>query len=216
MTYIVNEKCIKCKLMDCVEVCPVDCFYEGRNMLVIKPDECIDCGVCEPDCPVDAIDPDTNNGTEKWLEINTKYSEIWPNISEKKDPPKDNEKYTNIAALLIHAAKIDEQYTEKEKKIIKKTLEEISNKEIKVEEVILDAEKLDYNSNQILDFTKTIKNLEENLKKQLVETLWRIIYSDKNVDLYESSLMRRLTGLLYIDSKTLGDIKNKISNENLK
>ena len=125
-----------------------------------------------------------------------------------------NEKYTNIAALLIHAAKIDEQYTEKEKKIIKKTLEEISNNKIKVDEVIADAEKLDNNSNQILDFTKTIKNLEENLKKQLVETLWRIIYSDKNVDLYESSLMRRLTGLLYIDSKTLGDIKNKISNEN--
>ena len=134
----------------------------------------------------------------------------------KDQKVKDNEKYTNIAALLIHAAKIDEQYTEKEKKIIKKTLEEISNNKIKVDEVIADAEKLDNNSNQILDFTKTIKNLEENLKKQLVETLWRIIYSDKNVDLYESSLMRRLTGLLYIDSKTLGDIKNKIYNENLK
>ena len=134
----------------------------------------------------------------------------------KDQKVKNTEKYTNIAALLIHVAKIDEQYTEKEKKIIKKTLEEISNKEIKVEEVILDAEKLDNNSNQILDFTKTIKNLEEDLKKKLVETLWRIIYSDKNVDLYESSLMRRLAGLLYIDSKTLGDIKNKISNENLK
>ena len=134
----------------------------------------------------------------------------------KDQKVKNTEKYTNIAALLIHAAKIDEQYTEKEKKIIKKTLEEISNNKIKVDEVIADAEKLDNNSNQILDFTKTIKNLEENLKKQLVETLWRIIYSDKNVDLYESSLMRRLTGLLYIDSKTLGDIKNKISNENLK
>ena len=102
MTYIVNEKCIKCKLMDCVEVCPVDCFYEGKNMLVIKPDECIDCGVCEPECPVDAIKPDTEAGSEKWLEINekwlqvnTKYSEIWPNISKKKDPPIDNEKYKN-------------------------------------------------------------------------------------------------------------------------
>ena len=84
MTYLVNEKCIKCKLMDCVDVCPVDCFYEGKNMLVIKPDECIDCGVCEPECPVDAIVPDTAEGSEKWLEINTKYSEIWPNISEKK------------------------------------------------------------------------------------------------------------------------------------
>ena len=85
MTYVVNEKCIKCKLMDCVDVCPVDCFYEGKNMLVIKPDECIDCGVCEPECPVDAIEPDTNEGINKWLEINTKYSEIWPNITTKKE-----------------------------------------------------------------------------------------------------------------------------------
>ena len=96
MTYIVNDKCIKCKLMDCVEVCPVDCFYEGKNMLVIKPDECIDCGVCEPECPVDAIKPDTEDGSEKWLELNKKYSEIWPNISEKKDPPTDNEKWLEI------------------------------------------------------------------------------------------------------------------------
>ena len=95
MTYLVNDKCIKCKLMDCVEVCPVDCFYEGKNMLVIKPDECIDCGVCEPECPINAIVPDTENGSEKWLELNKKYSEIWPNISQKKDPPKDNEKYKN-------------------------------------------------------------------------------------------------------------------------
>ena len=87
MTYIVNDKCIKCKLTDCVDVCPVDCFYEGKNMLVIKPDECIDCGVCEPECPVDAIKADTESGSEQWLEINKKYSEIWPNISEKKDPP---------------------------------------------------------------------------------------------------------------------------------
>ena len=77
-------KCIKCKLTDCVEVCPVDCFYEGKNMLVIKPDECIDCGVCEPECPVDAIKADTEPGSEKWLEINKKYSEIWPNINLKK------------------------------------------------------------------------------------------------------------------------------------
>ena len=88
VTYIVNENCIKCKLMDCVEVCPVDCFYEGKNMLVIKPDECIDCGVCEPECPVDAIVSDTEPGSEKWLEVNKKYSEIWPNINEKKIPPR--------------------------------------------------------------------------------------------------------------------------------
>ena len=73
MTYIVNDKCIKCKYTDCVEVCPVDCFYEGENMLVIHPDECIDCGVCEPECPVDAIKPDTEPGLEKWLELNRKF-----------------------------------------------------------------------------------------------------------------------------------------------
>jgi ATP-dependent RNA helicase SUPV3L1/SUV3 len=92
---VVNDKCIKCKLTDCVDVCPVDCFYEGKNMLVIKPDECIDCGVCEPECPVDAIKADTEPGSEQWLEINKKYSEIWPNISEKKDPPTDHEKFKN-------------------------------------------------------------------------------------------------------------------------
>ena len=73
--------------MDCVEVCPVDCFYEGKNMLVIKPDECIDCGVCEPECPIDAIVPDTESESEKWLEVNTKYSELWPRITEKKESP---------------------------------------------------------------------------------------------------------------------------------
>ena len=83
MTYLVNEKCIKCKLMDCVEVCPVDCFYEGKNMLVIKPDECIDCGVCEPECPIDAIVPDTESGSEKWLDINRKYS-VFGQIFQKR------------------------------------------------------------------------------------------------------------------------------------
>ena len=140
------------------------------------------------------------------------------NIFKKKNDKeiKKNEKFLNIAALLIHVAKIDENYTEKEKEIIKRTIEEISNNNIKAKDIIEDAEKLDNDSNQILNFTKTVKNLEENLKIKLIETLWRIIYSDKNVDLYEASLMRRLAGLLYIDSKTLGDIKNKIYNENLK
>ena len=78
MTYVVNEACIKCKYMDCVEVCPVDCFYEGENMLVIHPDECIDCGVCEPECPAEAILPDTTPGAEKWVEMNREYSEQWP------------------------------------------------------------------------------------------------------------------------------------------
>ena len=87
MTYIVIENCIKCKYMDCVEVCPVDCFYEGENMLVIHPDECIDCGVCEPECPAEAIKPDTEPGLEKWLQINTEYAEKWPNITIKREPP---------------------------------------------------------------------------------------------------------------------------------
>ena len=82
LTYIVNENCIRCKYTDCVEVCPVDCFYEGENMLVIHPDECIDCGVCEPECPVDAIKPDTEPGIEKWLDLNRQYSAVWPNIQE--------------------------------------------------------------------------------------------------------------------------------------
>ena len=74
MTYVVTDNCIKCKYMDCIEVCPVDCFYEGENMLVIHPDECIDCGVCEPECPADAIKPDTEQGLEKWLEVNGEYA----------------------------------------------------------------------------------------------------------------------------------------------
>ena len=98
MTYIVNDKCIKCKLMDCVEVCPVDCFYEGENMLVIKPDECIDCGVCEPECRVSAIEPDTNEEAKKWVELNTKYTETWPNITKKRenDVPKDQADWRNV------------------------------------------------------------------------------------------------------------------------
>ena len=98
MTYIVNDKCIKCKLMDCVEVCPVDCFYEGENMLVIKPDECIDCGVCEPECPVEAIKPDTDGIAEGLLKINSKFSEIWPNKTKKRpnDVPIDQEKWRGV------------------------------------------------------------------------------------------------------------------------
>ena len=95
MPYVVNQKCIKCKYTDCVEVCPVDCFYEGENMLVIHPDECIDCGVCEPECPVEAITPDTDDSAKDWTEINKKFSETWPNISKKKEPPTDNEKFKN-------------------------------------------------------------------------------------------------------------------------
>ena len=89
MTYVVTEQCIKCKYQDCVEVCPVDCFYEGENMLVINPDECIDCGVCEPECPAEAIMPDTEDGLQEWLELNAKLSKDWPNITAKKETPAD-------------------------------------------------------------------------------------------------------------------------------
>ena len=93
MSYIVTDNCIKCKYTDCVEVCPVDCFYEGENMLVIDPDECIDCGVCEPECPADAISADTDSGLEKWLEINTKFAQLWPNITLKKDELPDAKEF---------------------------------------------------------------------------------------------------------------------------
>src|SRR2546422_4659912 len=96
MTYVVNESCIKCKLMDCVEVCPVDCFYEGENMLVIHPDECIDCGVCEPECPVDAIKPDTEPGLEKWLSLNAEFAKSWPNITVKREPPADAKDWEGV------------------------------------------------------------------------------------------------------------------------
>ncbi|HET7334808.1 MAG TPA: ferredoxin FdxA [Rhizomicrobium sp.] len=89
MTYVVNDACIKCKYMDCVEVCPVDCFYEGENMLVIDPDVCIDCGVCEPECPAEAIKSDTEPGLEKWLALNAEFSKVWPNITQKGEPPAD-------------------------------------------------------------------------------------------------------------------------------
>jgi len=97
MTYVVNESCVKCKLMDCVEVCPVDCFYEGENMLVIHPDECIDCGVCVPECPVEAIQPDTESGVEKWVALNAEYAQKWPNITAKKTPPPDSRNWEGVS-----------------------------------------------------------------------------------------------------------------------
>ena len=99
MTYIIKDECIKCKLTDCVEVCPVDCFYEGENMLVINPDECIDCGVCEPECPINAIVADINyeeKDKDKWLLLNKNFSAIWPNIVKMKEPMLDHEKFKDI------------------------------------------------------------------------------------------------------------------------
>ena len=101
MTYVVNDNCIKCKYTDCVEVCPVDCFYEGANMLVIHPDECIDCGVCQPECPVEAIVPDTEDDPDaKWLKLNTEYAKVWPNITVMGTPPADADDYAKVKGKL--------------------------------------------------------------------------------------------------------------------
>ena len=97
MTYVVTDVCINCKYNDCVEVCPVDCFYEGENMLVINPDECIDCGVCVPECPIDAIVPDTDERAEPFLELNRDYSMgKWPNITKNKDGLPQAEEFKNV------------------------------------------------------------------------------------------------------------------------
>jgi len=98
MTFLVGENCIKCKLTDCVEVCPVDCFYEGPNMLVIHPDECIDCALCEPECPVEAIfsEDEIPAGQEDFLELNAELAEVWPNIVEKIDPPEDEADWRDV------------------------------------------------------------------------------------------------------------------------
>ncbi|OUI79114.1 hypothetical protein HK18_04215 [Commensalibacter intestini] len=93
MTYVVTENCIRCKYMDCVEVCPVDCFYAGENFLVINPEECIDCGVCEPECPAEAIFPDSDDRSADWLEINTELSKSWPNMTRKGTSPVDADEW---------------------------------------------------------------------------------------------------------------------------
>ena len=121
-----------------------------------------------------------------------------------------------VSALLIHTAKIDENYTNNEEEIIKKTLLELGVRKENLTSTIKKAKIIEENSNQILEFTREVKNLPENEKIKIIEALWAIIYSNKNADLYETNLMRRLAGLLYIDNKVMGDIKNKIKNENLK
>ena len=133
-------------------------------------------------------------------------------IFKKKENIDD--KKTNLlsktASLLIHAAKIDEEYTEKEKLIIKKTLIKLGADSKNINEILDIAENNEKNSNQILDFTKEIKNSAEDFKIKLIESLWTIIYSDSKSDMYEANLMRRLSGLLYLDNKLVGDIKEKI------
>ena len=133
----------------------------------------------------------------------------------KKDEIKNNNFLTKVCALLIHAAKIDENYTDKEEEIIKKTLNELGVEDENISKTIEDAKIIEESSNQILDFTREVKNLPEQDKIKIVEALWSIIYSNNDADIYETNLMRRLAGLLYIDNKTMGDIKEKIK-QNLK
>ena len=129
----------------------------------------------------------------------------------KKDSTETDKNFlVKTCALLIHAAKIDENYTENEEDIIKKTLLELGAKEETISQTIKDAQSIEENSNQILDFTREVKNLSEQDKIKIIESLWSIIYSNKDADIYETNLMRRLAGLLYIDNKTMGDIKEKI------
>ena len=128
----------------------------------------------------------------------------------KKEEAKNIEFLTKVCALLIHAAKIDENYTDKEEEIIKKTLNELGIENEDISKTIEEAKIIEENSNQILDFTREVKNLPEQDKIKIVEALWSIIYSNNDADIYETNLMRRLAGLLYIDNKTMGDIKEKI------
>ena len=133
----------------------------------------------------------------------------------KRKNHNNSEYLIKVAALLIHAAKIDENFSSIEENIIKQTLLKIGANNDNVEEIIKNGEKIEENSNQILDFTKEVKNMSEKDKIKIIETLWKIIYSNKIADNYETNLMRRLAGLLYIDNKIMGDIKEKIKKENL-
>ena len=131
----------------------------------------------------------------------------------KKEDKKEDFPLSKIGSLLIHAAKIDENYSSEEEEIIKKTLISLGAEPDKIEQLIKISIENEEKSNQILEFTKEVKNLSDDYKTKIIEALWRIIYSNKNADIYETNLMRRLTGLLYIDSKIMGDIKEKIKKE---
>ena len=133
------------------------------------------------------------------------------NLFKKKSNTKENNvSLVAVCSLLIHSAKIDQNYTEKEKNIIIKALIEMGAKNENLEEIVKEAEKKEQDSNQILDFTKKVKSISEDEKKIIIEALWKIIYSDENADIYETNLMRRLSGLLYLDNKVVGDIKIKV------
>ena len=138
---------------------------------------------------------------------------FFKNKGKERDIVNDDKFYSNIAALLIHVAKIDENYEDKEKDIIKKTLIELGAASSNIDKLISDASVIEENSNQILNFTREVKNAPESDKIRIIESLWRIVYADNSADIYETNLMRRLAGLLYIDAKTMGDLKEKIKQE---
>ena len=138
---------------------------------------------------------------------------FFKNKEKEEDTMNNDKSYSNIAALLIHVAKIDENYEDKEKEIIRKTLIELGATISNIDKLIADASVIEENSNQILSFTREVKNAPESDKIRIVESLWKIIYSDDNADMYETNLMRRLAGLLYIDAKTMGDLKEKVKKE---
>jgi uncharacterized tellurite resistance protein B-like protein len=135
-------------------------------------------------------------------------------FKNRKESTIDNNNFlTKIASLLVHAAKIDEVYTDQEEEIIKKTLIKLGAKNSEINQIMSEAAVYEENSNQILDFTKEVKKMPEEDKIKIIEALWQIIYSNKNADIYEVNLMRRLAGLLYIDSRTMGDVKEKVKKE---
>ena len=134
-------------------------------------------------------------------------------FKKKTNEPEKIDIFSKTASLLIHAAKIDQNYTNKEKLIIERTLIELGVDKEKINQLMQNAEKNEKNSNQILDFTKDIKHTDQNFKIKIIESLWKIIYSDNTSDMYEANLMRRLSGLLYLDNKLVGDIKEKIKND---
>ena len=134
---------------------------------------------------------------------------------KNKEDDQKNE-LTKVAALLIHAAKIDENFSQKEEILIKKTISDLGAKKEDIVKIFNEAKEIENSTNQILDFTKKVKNMSENQKIQIIESLWRIIYSNEDADIYETNLMRRLAGLLYIDSQIMGVIKEKIKKENIR
>ena len=135
-------------------------------------------------------------------------------IFKKNKNIKNDNNLSKVAALLIHAGKIDENFSNEEEKIIKQAILKLGANQNNIEKIIEDGKKIEENANQILDFTREVKSMNTNNKIEIVETLWKIIYSNKKADIYETNLMRRLAGLMYIDNKIMGDIKERVKNKN--